>query len=237
MKSFSETLEAGISFDMIWVQGGSFLMGNREEDANSYELPVHDVQVPDFFIGKYPVTQALYRSIMGENPSEFKGSDHPVEQVSWNDAHTFMEKLNQQTGKTYRLLTEAEWEYAARGGVYSEDYLYSGSDNLKEVGWFDKNNDPNGTKPVGQKLPNELGIYDMSGNVYEWCEDDYHDNYQGAPEDSSAWIDQPSRGEARVLHGGGWLGVARYCRVSHRNGGEPGLRDLNVGFRLALSPV
>ncbi|MEM6632801.1 MAG: formylglycine-generating enzyme family protein [Bacteroidota bacterium] len=234
---FTEHLSNSLSFEMIWVQGGSFQMGNRESDAEDYELPVHEVQVSDFFIGKYPVTQALYQAIMGETPSNFNGKDHPVEQVSWEEAQAFIQKLNNQVGKSYRLLTEAEWEYAARGGIYSEDYLYAGSDNLKEVGWYVGNNNPNGTKPVGQKLPNELGIYDMSGNVYEWCEDDYHDNYQGALKDGSAWLDQPSRGGLRVLRGGSWLGDARYCRVSYRNGGGPDFRDNYVGFRLALSPV
>ena len=169
-------------------------MGNREEDVESYELPVHEVQVPGFYIGKYPVTQALYSLITGENPSRSKGDNHPVEQVSWEEAKAFIQQLNQNTRKNYRLLTEAEWEYAARGGKFSEDYLYAGSDNLKEVGWYEENNSPNGTKAVGQKLPNELGIFEMSGNVDEWCEDDYHETYNGAPTDGSAWIDQPNRG-------------------------------------------
>ena len=235
--NFTETLKEGTSFDMIWVEGGSFLMGNREEDAVDRELPVHEVHVPDFYIGKFPVTQALYEAVVGKNPSEFKGPTHPVERVSWEEAQAFIQHLNRETGKRYRLLTEAEWEYAARGGIYSEDYLYAGSDNLKEVGWFDGNNSPRGTKAVGQKLPNELGIFDMSGNVDEWCEDDYHENYEGAPKEDSAWIDQPNRGGDRVLRGGNWLNDARYCRVSYRNRLVPGLRFSRVGFRLALSPV
>ncbi len=226
-----------LSFDMIWVAGGSFLMGNKEEDAESYELPVHEVEVPDFFIGKHPVSQALYEVVTGKNPSSFKGIDHPVEKVSWEEAKAFIQQLNKQTGKSYRLLTEAEWEYAARGGKYSEDYLYSGSDNLKEVGWFDENNNPNGTKAVGQKLPNELGIFDMSGNVWEWCEDDYHETYKGAPSNGSAWIDQPDRGARRVLRGGYWGDLARYCRVSFRYGTSQDNRDFNLGFRLGLSSV
>ena len=212
-------------------------MGNREEDAEAYELPVHEVQVSNFFIGKYPVTQALYEAITGKNPSEFKGVNHPVETVSWEEAKSFIQQLNKKTSKEYRLLTEAEWEYAARGGRFSEDYLYSGSDNLKEAGWFEGNNSPEGTKAVGQKLPNELGIFDMSGNVWEWCEDDDHDDYQGAPTDGSAWIDQPNRGGLRVLRGGHWVNLARACRVSGRNGTEPDDRRNDLGFRLGLSSV
>ena len=237
MKSFTETPKDDLSFDMIWVVGGSFLMGNREEDATDREKPVHEVQLPDFFIGKHLVSQALYEAITGKNPSYFKGIDHPVETVSWNEAKDFIQQLNKQTGKSYRLLTEAEWEYAARGGKYSEDYLYSGSDNLKEVGWFEENNTPRGTKPVGQKLPNELGIFDMSGNVDEWCEDDYHENYDEAPIDGSSWIYSPIRGVNRVLRGGFWGYQARHCRVSSRFRGEPDFRDFIIGFRLGLSSV
>ena len=237
MKSFTESLKSGTSFDMIWVEGGVFLMGNREDDAWDEELPVHKVQVPDFFIGKHLVTQTLYKAVTSKNPSEFKGTEHPVETVSWEEAKVFIQKLKKQTRKNYRLLTEVEWEYAARGGKYSEDYLYSGSDNLKEVGWFEENNSPRGTKAVGQKLPNELGIFDMSGNVWEWCEDDYHETYKGAPTDGSAWIDQPNRGGNRVLRGGPWDNQARDCRVSDRDGAGPGLRYFNVGFRLGLSSV
>ncbi|MEM6632799.1 MAG: formylglycine-generating enzyme family protein [Bacteroidota bacterium] len=235
--NFIERINESLFLAMIWVEGGSFQMGNREKDSVDRELPVHKVEVPDFFIGKFPVTQALYEAVSGNNPSEFKGPSHPVETVSWEDAQAFIQKLNQQVGKSYRLLTEAEWEYAARGGIYSEDYLYSGSDNLKEVGWFKGDNSPRGTKSVGQKLPNELGIYDMSGNVWEWCEDDYHNNYEGAPRDGSALIDRPSRGGGRVLRGGYWLGVARACRVSYRIRNGPAFRVNFVGFRLALSPV
>ena len=238
---FTERLSDSLSFDMIWVAGGSFLMGNREEDAEKYELPVHEVQIPNFFMGKHLVTQAIYEAITGQNPSEFQGPEHPVETVSWNEAKEFIQQLNKQTGKSYHLLTEAEWEYAARGGTYSEDYLYSGSDNLKEVGWFEENNTPRGTKPVGQKLPNELGIYDMSGNVWEWCEDDDHDHYKGAPKDGSAWIDQPDRGEFRVLRGGYWGDRARDCRVSFRGRLGPDLsrqrHRLSSGSLLSLGKL
>ena len=235
--NFTEHLRDNLSFDMIWVEGGNFLMGNREEDAMDRELPVHKVEVLGFFIGKYPVTQVLYEAITGGNPSQFKGPNHPVEMVSWNDVKAFMGKLNQNLGKSYRLLTEAEWEYAARGGIYSEDYLYSGSDNLKEVGWYTGNNSPKGTKPIGEKLPNELGIFGMSGNVYEWCEDDYHDSYKEAPNEGSAWINHPIRREHRVLRGGDWDSSAHSCRVSDRGGYLPGIRVNDTGFRLALSPI
>ena len=218
MKSFTETLKEGTSFDMIWVEGGSFLMGNREEDAESYELPVHEVHDLRFLYWEVSGDPGPIPGNYGrESFQTLRGMTIQSSRYPGMLPTRFIKKLNQQTRKTYRLLTEAEWEYAARGGVYSEDYLYSGSDNLKEVGWFKGNNTPYGTKPVRLKLPNELGIYDMSGNVWEWCEDDYRENYEDAPKDGSAWIDQPNRGGFRVLRGGDWLDDARNCRVSFRN--------------------
>lgn len=186
---YTETLKDGTSFEMIHIQGGSFEMGNAEEDPMDREQPVHLVSVPSFFLSPFLVTQELWEAVMDNNPSEFQGKRRPVEMVSWNDCQEFLGKLNQETGKSYRLPTESEWEFAACGGTESEGYLYAGSDKLKQVGWY-VGNSADGTKPVGLKMPNELGLYDMSGNLWEWCEDDWHDEYRGAPTNGSAWIDQ-----------------------------------------------
>ncbi len=235
----------GHEFWMLPVQRGSFSMGSPDGNPESYddEKPQHAVTVSDFYIGKYPVTQALWKAVMnGENPSNFQGDDHPVEQVSWDDAQAFIKQLNELTkssrpaGQLYRLPTEAEWEYAARGGKYhAEGYKYAGSDRLKDVGWFADNSE-GGTKPVGLKYANQLGLHDMSGNVDEWCEDDWHGNYDGAPNHGTAWLDYPQRGSLRVVRGGDWLRSARRCRVAFRNLISPGFRDFYLGFRLALAP-
>ena len=208
-------------------------MGGDDDQAFSYEKPLHEVIMEKFHIGKYPVTQALWEAIMGGNPSRYKGADRPVEQVSWEDTQDFLQKLNTLTGKSYRLPSEAEWEYAARGGNRSEGYLYAGSDRLEQVGWYNKNSD-GGTQPVGQKLGNELGIYDMCGNVREWVEDQWHDRYEGAPTDGTAWVDQEERAP-RVRRGGSWYDNAQYCRVSYRYPGTPENRHHSLGFRLALA--
>jgi sulfatase modifying factor 1 len=186
------------------------------------------------------VTKSHPLTSLEPSPSYFQGDELPVEQVSWDDAKAFIQKLNELTSNTrpkgylYRLPTEAEWEYAARGGKYhDEGYQYAGSDRLKDVGWFEGNNDVE-TKPVGLKHPNQLGLYDMSGNVWEWCEDDWHDNYNNAPKDGSAWIYTPDQGSLRVARGGSWLNTARYCRAAYRNSGAPGSHP-RFGFRLALS--
>ena len=232
----TETLPDGFSFDLRLVEGDKFEMGNVDEDAYGDENPIHTVQVQTFYMAEFPVTQGLWKALMkGENPSHFKGDDRPVENVSWNDSQKFIKELNSETGRNYRLPSESEWEYAARGGTRSEEYLYAGSDKLSEVGWYNKNSGEE-TQSVGQLLPNELGLYDLSGNVWEWCEDDWHDDYKGAPVDGSAWIDAPKRGTYRVNRGGGWIHDARYCRVSYRNYNSPGNRDINIGFRLVLSP-
>jgi formylglycine-generating enzyme required for sulfatase activity len=171
---------------------------------------------------------------MGSNPSNFSGCDQcPVENVSWNDIEEFIRKLNQLTGKSYRLPTEAEWEYAARGGNKSRGFTYSGGNDLGSVGWYDGNSGSK-THPVGQKAANELGIYDMTGNVWEWCSDwygSYTSSFQRNP-------GGPSSGQNRVLRGGSWFGNSRGCRVSHRSNHDPDYRiNYGLGFRLVLSPV
>jgi formylglycine-generating enzyme len=170
---------------------------------------------------------------MGSDPSNNKGCDDcPVELVSWNDIQEFLRKLNAQTGKRYRLPTEAEWEYAARGGNQSRGYLYSGGNSVDEVGWHSGNSGSK-TRPVGQKKRNELGLYDMSGNVWEWCEDDWHDNYDGAPTDGRAWVDSP-RAPGRVYRGGCWGSEPLTCRAASRSYVGPTGLGAMVGFRLAL---
>ncbi|MGN0033120.1 MAG: SUMF1/EgtB/PvdO family nonheme iron enzyme [Candidatus Limimorpha sp.] len=224
----------GVSFEMVYVEGGTFEMGGTTEqggDAYDDEYPVHSVTLSDYYIGKYEVTQELWKAVMGSNPSEFKGADNPVENVSWNDCQEFVAKLNKLTGKTFRLPTEAEWEYAARGGKNSCHYKYSGSNNIDDVAWYSSNSGET-THPVGTKAANELGIYDMSGNVEEWCSDWYGSYSSGAQTNPQG----PSSGSCRVLRGGSWRSSARNCRVSARNGGDPGGRSDSYGLRLAIVP-
>ncbi len=217
---------------MVMVEGGTFTMGCTSEQSGCYddEKPTHRVTVSSYQIGKYEVTQAQWRAVMGNNPSSFSGCDNcPVDNVSWNEVQDFIRKLNQQTGKNYRLPTEAEWEYAARGGNKSKGYKYSGSTDIGSVAWYSSNSGGK-THPVGQKQANELGIYDLTGNVWEWCEDRYG-NYSSSSQTNPKG---PSTGSYRVLRGGSWNFVAEYCRVSDRNGSTPRDRYNYSGFRLVL---
>ena len=221
------------NFEMVFVKGGSFTMGCTREQGNSCrdnEKPSHRVTVGGFYIGKYEVTQAQWKAVMGNdnNPSHFKGDNLPVENVSWVDVQNFIGKLNKQTGKQYRLPTEAEWEFAARGGSGSKGFKYSGSNTAGNVAWYD-NNGNGKTHAVGSKSPNELGIYDMSGNVFEWCKDwygTYSDKAQTNPQG-------PSSGAARVTRGGSWNFDADRVRVSLRSSPTPDVRANDLGFRLA----
>ncbi len=205
--------------DMVQVQGGTFQMGSNDGDSD--EKPVHSVTLRGYYIGRTEVTQKQWREIMGTSPSYFKNCDDcPVEQVSWDDIQEFLRKLNQKfPGKNYRLPTEEEWEFAARGGNNSNGYKYAGSNSDGSVAW-NSSNAENNTHPVGQKNGNELGIYDMSGNVWEWCEDIY-----------SAYNTTKS-GSYRVIRGGGWGGDASGCRVAYRCSISPDGRDSFIGFRL-----
>ena len=223
----------GCTFEMIPVEGGTFTMGATEEqgnDAYDDEKPAHKVTLSSYAIGKYPVTQELWKAVMGNNPSYFKGNDNlPVEQVSWDDCQEFIKKLNNLTGKDFRLPTEAEWEYAARGGKKSKGYKYSGSNNLDNVAWYSSNCGSK-THPVGEKKPNELGIYDMSGNVWEWC-NDWYGNYQSSAVSNPTG---PASGSDRVSRGGSWDCNDGDCRVSCRSYFVPGYRIYFLGLRLAL---
>ena len=222
------------SDDMVFIKGGCFNMGSNDYDD---EKPIHEVCVDDFYIGKYEVTQKQWREIMGSNPSNFKNCDNcPAEQVSWNDVQEFIKKLNQKKGQNYRLPTEAEWEYAARGGVktihVSSQTKYSGSNNIGDVAWYGDNAGKK-THIVGNKRANELGIYDMSGNVWEWCSDWYGSGYyKNSPRNNPKGA---SSGTFRVRRGGGWSYNARSCRVAHRNDFTPDYANNRLGFRLALS--
>jgi formylglycine-generating enzyme required for sulfatase activity len=222
--------------EMVSVQGGRFTMGctgEQRSECDDDEKPAHSVTVGNFQIGKYEVTQRLWKEMMGadNNPSYFKGDDLPVENVSWNDVQKFIKALNQKTGKKYRLPTEAEWEYAARGGNKSKGNKYSGSNNLDEVAWYNDNSGGN-TNDVGTKSPNELGIYDMSGNVWEWVSDWYGKYSEGAQTNPAG----PSSGSDRVFRGGSCDSIAVLCRVSIRDSYSPDRRYDDVGFRLVLSP-
>ena len=223
----------GISIDMVRVEAGTFTMGATAEMKNpdDDEKPTHQVTLTnDYYIGKYEVTQALWKAVMGKNPSLFKGDNLPVEQVSWDDCQEFISKLNRITGKMFRLPTEAEWEYAARGGNKSRGYQYSGSNNTLDVAWFRDNSGSN-THAVGTKQPNELGIYDMSGNVREWCQDwkgEYSSSSQVNPTGANS-------GSDRVFRGGSWSGEARYCRSSYRLYYTPDYSNYSLGLRLVLS--
>ncbi len=224
--------------ELVTVPGGAFMMGSNDTEAFDDEKLIHEVTLQPFAIGKYPVTQALWEAIMGTNPSHFKGKHRPVENVSWEDTQLFLEKLNQDErlvpDQQFRLPSEAEWEYAARGVNFSQGYQYAGSVKLEEVGWYTDNSHSE-TKPVGLKAPNELDIYDMSGNVREWCADQWHNTYKGAPNDNTAWVDRDI-GAYRVFCGGGWLNDARYCRATCRNGDNPSDRLNYIGFRVVLFP-
>lgn len=222
----------GVSFEMIYVEGTTFTMGGTSEqgdDAGSDEMPIHSVTLSDYYIGKFVVTQALWKAIMGKNPSEFRDDNRPVERVSWNDAQEFIRKLNQKTGANFRLPTEAEWEYAARGGNKSRGYKYSGSNTIRKVAWYDRTTHEVGTKPVGTKSPNELGIYDMSGNVWEWCQD-WYGKYNSASQTNPKG---PTTGTNRVQRGGGFGVVEWNCRVSVRSQCPPDKAYHFSGFRLA----
>ena len=222
----------GVIFNMIKVDGGTFTMGATSEQKNpdDDEKPTHQVTLSSYYIGETEVTQALWTAVMGDNPSWFKGDNLPVEQVSWEDCQTFIGKLNGLTGKRFRLPTEAEWEYAARGGNRSNHTQYSGGSMIYDVAWC-RVNSGSKTHSVKKKKPNELGLYDMSGNVLEWCQDRYGSYGSNAQTNPTG----PGSGSDRVIRGGSWFNDDWFCRSPDRYGNSPGNRHNILGLRLALS--
>ena len=237
----------GVTLRMIAVAGGTFTMGATAEQgsvAQSNEKPAHQVTLSDYCIGETEVTQALWLAVMGDNPSFYTSANgysdnlnRPVERVSWNDCQTFITKLNELTGQKFRLPTEAEWEYAARGGNKSKGCQFSGSNDISEVAWYwndipsrSKGKEGYGTQPVGTKAPNELGIFDMTGNVWEWCHDKYGYYSSRAQKNPSG----ASSGPYRVYRGGCWDNDPAGCRVAYRYGGKPNEKEDFIGLRLAL---
>ena len=237
----------GVSLEMVKIKAGTFTMGSPEGELgrDSWEKQHQVTLTKDYWLGKFEVTQAQYEAIMGNNPSTFKGSNRPVEEVSWENAKEFCNKLNERyagklpTGYRFDLPTEAQWEYACRAGTTTA--LSNGTNltsekgtcsNLNEVGWYDKNHGSAGHKAVGQKRPNNWGLYDMHGNVFEWCRD-WWASYIGDSTDPTG----PTSGSDRVIRGGSCVIYAMFCRSAFRTTSPPGDRNCGLGFRLALVPV
>jgi len=236
---FRENLGNGVTLDMVAIPGGTFLMGspNSEAEREDDESPQNSVTIAPFYMGKFAVTQAQYQAIMGNNPSRFQGENRPVEQVSWDDAIAFCQKLSERTGNLYRLPSEAEWEYACRAGTTTP--FYFGETITPDLVNFDGNytygSAPKGiyreqTIDVGSFPPNGFGLYDMHGNVWEWCEDHWHSNYEGAPTNGSAWT--TGGDSTRSLRGGSWYDNPWYCRSACRNFDRPVVRLIDLGFRV-----
>ena len=235
--AISIPVKDGISIEMVKVEAGTFMMGATSEMKDSYddpysdEKPVHQVTLTnDYYMSKYEVTQALWEAVMGSNPSRYKGDNLPVEMVSWDDCQEFISKLNSLTGRKFRLPTEAEWEFAARGGNKSRGYQYSGSYNIDDVAWYHNNSDSK-THAVGTKQSNELGLYDMTGNVWEWCQD-RSGSYSSSPQTNPIGA---VSGAGRVYRGGSWGSSAGFCRTSYRGFCIPDNRGYSMGLRLVLS--
>jgi formylglycine-generating enzyme required for sulfatase activity len=239
---FVEDLGNGVMLEMVEIPAGTFYMGSPENEEGKYdsESPQHQVNVPSFFIGKYPLTQAQYQAIMGNNPAYFKGNNRPVEQVSWNDAVAFCQKLSQKTSKNYKLPSEAQWEYACRAGTttpfyfgegitpdlvnYDGDYAYAAAPKGQDIGQ---------TTDVGIFPPNAFGLYDMHGNVWEWCEDDLQENYINAPINGSALINLNVT--RKMLRGGSWFNYPDHCRSAYRYNFNFAYKNSNIGFRVMCS--
>lgn len=255
---FFEDLGNNVKLEMVLIKAGTFMMGSpdTEIDRSKSESPQHSVTVSQFFMGRYPITQSQWRAVaqservnqdLDPDPSRFKGNDHPVEQVSWEDAVEFCDRISQQTTRTYQLPTEAEWEYACRAGTTTPFHFGETiSDELANYKAYQKYGRGVAGKPIGQtssvnqfNAPNNFGLHDMHGNVWEWCADHWHENYKGAPTTGQTWIDGGDD-KFRVIRGGSWLDVPAYCRSAYRycysaaydNYDTPAYRDLNIGFRV-----
>jgi formylglycine-generating enzyme required for sulfatase activity len=247
---FIEDLGDGILLEMVQIPAGSFKMGSPEGEGFGSERPQHNVTVKQFFLGRYQVTQEQWARVatlpkeiddIQPDPSSFKGKRLPIERVSWYDVKEFCARLSKKTGGEYRLPSEAEWEYACRAGTTTP--FHFGSTITTELANYDGNSvyrdGKKGeyrkkTTEVGVFPPNPFGLYDMHGNVWEWCQDQYHNSYDGAPEDGSAWLDE-NNSQSRMLRGGSWNGDPEYCRSAIRDINDAGVRNFNVGFRVVCS--
>lgn len=236
-----DTAAEELRIDMVFVQGGCFDMGDTFGVGFESEVPVHEVCLDDYYLGRYEVTQGLWKAVMGPHRSFFKDCDDcPVEQVSWNDVQRFLKRLQEITGEDYRLPTEAEWEFAARNGGIADKW--AGTSDEGELGGFAWYRDNSGKKthPVGEKDPNGAGLYDMSGNVWEWTQDIYHpDAYQKHSRDNpvvNEKVDRPGAIVLNVMRGGSWKSPSHYARISYRGGDEPVAKYKDIGFRLAKTP-
>ena len=230
-----EFIVNGVKFNFCLVEGGTFSMGATPEQnifAAFDEKPAIEVTLSDFYLAETPVTQELWQGVMNNNPSHFNGEKLPVERISWDECNEFIEKLNDMTGEFFRLPTEAEWEYAARGGNKSKKNKYSGSDDISidNAVWYKENSDSM-SHPAKSKKPNEIGLYDMSGNISEWCSDWYFNSYSIGLSHTNPC--GPSTGQTKVYRGGSWNDKAINCRVSKRNSMNPSYRNKQIGFRLA----
>ena len=258
---FAERLNDAVEIEMIAIAAGTFMMGSPEDELerNSSEAPQHEVNVAAFFMGKYPITQAQWKAVaalpqinreLEPDPSKFKGDKLPIEQVSWHDAVEFCDRLSSQTGRDYRLPTEAEWEYACRAGTTTP--FHFGQTITTDLANYDGTDDPDGkwsgsygqgpkgeyrkeTTPVDHfAIANAFGLCDMHGNVWEWCQDHWHDSYEGAPMDGSAWLSE-NENASRVGRGGSWIVIPRHCRSACRDPITPDNRDSFIGFRVVCS--
>ena len=215
--------------EMKFVEGGVGIFGSEDEDADSDEMPIREKEVKSFYISTFEVTQAQWAYIMNTHPSYFRGDERPVECVSWFEVQEYIKKLNKLTGEKFRLPTELEWEYAARGGKYQKKYKYSGSKNCSWIAWWKGNSIR--TSIVGEKMPNRLGLYDMTGNVHEWCANEY-DSLLYSRENMNITINDNPSCEV-VFKGGDWQSKKKYLRISNRNHIAPNVRNYGIGFRLA----
>ncbi|RHW76989.1 sulfatase [Colwellia sp. RSH04] len=234
----SENLHQKLLANMVWIEGGSFEMGSNTPEARNRERPAHQVTLDGFYLSKFEVTQDIFQQLMGWNNSYFQCEDCPMNNVSYFNMLLFIERLNKVTGKTFRLPTEAEWEYAAKGGAQSQHFLYSGSNNIDDIAWFSDNANKQ-SHPVGLKQPNELGLYDMTGNVWEFCQDDmYRNAYKRGDRTNPLVLDTNRHVKTKamkVLRGGGYEFSAKESLVFIRDGATNNVRMADIGFRLAMS--